>query len=193
MGVYCISCNYKYYDGILYEFWKNTVVPFLGTCRIPYPNLTVYYINTPPYVGLPKPGETKPSGMLIELFEKSLFGCFHTCSSFKSKISLHYVSHMNRTKMKKDFVLPVPLSNKVKPKYEEIELIQSPGSLLIEAPLPKDVILAENEKDIINEIIATLPLVALYFIVNTLFGILFWFIVSTFICFHMKLFTYSLI
>ena len=77
-----------------------------------------------------------------------------------------------------DIVVPVPISNKYNPYYEEIKMTESPGSVLIMVPTGEEELVMNSEEDILKGIFETLPIVGLYFLINALFGAIFWYIVS---------------
>ena len=105
------------------------------------------------------------------------------CHSFPHNVTLIYKKYpalSNGTISPKnlDIVVPVSKSNKYNPYYEEIKMTESPGSVLIKVPSGKEELIMTSEEDMLKGIFETLPIVGLYFLINALFGAIFWYMVS---------------
>ena len=175
--------------------WSILVVEFLtnesyvncifliDTCHVEKPNLTVHYKHFPPYVEDPKPGKERPGGILIDLLEEAILHCAYICHSFPHNVILVYEKYptlTNATVSPKnlDIIVPVPMSNKYNPYHEEVKMAKSPGSVLIMVPTGEEELVMTSEEDILKGIFETLPIVGVYFLINALFGAIFWYIVS---------------
>ena len=164
------------------ESYVNCIF-LIDTCHVEKPNLTVHYKHFPPYVEDPKPGEERPGGILIDLLEEAILHCAYICHSFPHNVTLVYEKYptlTNATVSPKnlDIIVPVPMSNKYNPYYEEVKMTKSPGSVLIMVPTGEEELVMTSEEDILKGIFETLPIVGVYFLINALFGAIFWYIVS---------------
>lgn len=107
------------------------------------------------------------------------------CHSFSHNVTLVYKKYptlVNGTVPPKDLdiVFPVPITKKYNPYYEEIKMTTSPGSVLMVVSANKEEQIRASEKAMLRGIFETLPIVGLYFLINSLFGSIFWYIVSLF-------------
>lgn len=164
------------------ESYVNCIF-LIDTCHVEKPNLTVHYKHFPPYVEDPKPGKERPGGILIDLLEEAILHCTYICHSFPHNVTLVYEKYptlTNATVSPKnlDIIVPVPMSNKYNPYYEEVKMTKSPGSVLIMVPTGEEELVMTSEEDILKGIFETLPIVGVYFLINALFGAIFWYIVS---------------
>ena len=164
------------------ESYVNCIF-LIDTCHVEKPNLTVHYKHFPPYVEDPKPGKERPGGILIDLLEEAILHCAYVCHSFPHNVTLVYEKYptlTNATVSPKnlDIIVPVPMSNKYNPYYEEVKMTKSPGSVLIMVPTGEEELVMTSEEDILKGIFETLPIVGVYFLINALFGAIFWYIVS---------------
>ena len=160
----------------------------LDTCHVEKPILTVSYKHFPSYVEDPSPGEDRPGGILIDILEKAILKCAYMCYSFSHNVTVVYKNYptlVNRTVPSKDLdiVLPVPIANKYDPYYDEYKMTTSPGSALMVISADEEEQIRTSEKAMLRGIFETLPIVGLYFLINALFGSIFWYIVSPFFVF----------
>ena len=105
------------------------------------------------------------------------------CHSFPHNVTLVYKKYptlVNGTVPPKDvdIVFPEPIVNKYNPNYEEIKMVTSPGSVLMVVSADEEEQIKTSEKAMLRGIFETLPIVGLYFLINALFGSIFWYIVS---------------
>ena len=127
--------------------------------------------------------EERPGRILIDLLEEAILHCAYMCHSFPHNVTLIYKKYPTLSKVTispkcLDIVVPVTISNKYNPYYEEIKMTESPGSVLIKVPTGKEKQIMTSEEDMLKGIFETLPIVGLYFLINALCGASFWYMVS---------------
>ena len=57
-------------------------------------------------------------------------------------------------------------------------MTESTGSVLTKVPTGKEEQIMTSEEDMMKGVFETLPIVGLYFLINALFGAIFWYMVS---------------
>ena len=117
------------------------------------------------------------------MFEEAILHCAYICYSFPHNVTLVYkkyptLANATISPENLDIVIPDPMSNRYNPYYEEIKMTESPGSVLIKVPEGEEELVMTSEEDMLKGIFETLPIVGLYFLINALFGAIFWYIVS---------------
>lgn len=155
----------------------------LETCHVPQAELVLNYMIYPPYVDYPKGNSLRPEGILIDLTEKMLLTCARTCISFHQSVYISY----NRVDLDsfsdiKNFTingtgLQVPRmdTGKFTPDYSLVKTTTSPGFILLEVPDSPAQAATKVEDGLLDGVFSTLPICALYFVINWLFGAMFWF------------------
>ncbi|XP_057313545.1 uncharacterized protein LOC130654910 [Hydractinia symbiolongicarpus] len=155
----------------------------LETCHVPQAKLILNYMIYPPYVDYPKGNSLRPEGILMDLTEQMLLTCAHTCISFNESVYISY----NRVDLDsfsdiKNFTingtgLQVPRmdTGKFTPDYSLVTTTTSPGFILLETPDSPVQAATKVEDGLLDGVFSTLPICALYFVINWLFGAMFWF------------------
>ncbi|XP_057312707.1 uncharacterized protein LOC130654183 [Hydractinia symbiolongicarpus] len=155
----------------------------LETCHVPQAKLILNYMVYPPYVDYPKGNNLRPEGIVMDLTEQMLLTCAHNCTSFNQSVYISY----NRVDLDsfsdiKNFTvngtaLQVPRldTGKFTPHYSLVVTTTSPGFIILEVPDSPAQASAKVEDGLLDGIFSTLPICALYFILNWFFGAMFWF------------------
>ena len=151
---------------------------------MPGPQIFINYVIYPPYVAPPTDySDGKPTGILVSLSEASIKHCLGKCDTVIPNITYRPINlnfnkwhHFNHTTS--EFFIPMVKKSQYSDRGSNIPLTVSPGSVLIEVPEKEEVVINNREMKVMKQLLATAPMIALFFLMNWLAGSLFWYSVS---------------
>ena len=148
---------------------------------MPGPQILINYVIYPPYVAPPTDySDGKPTGILVSLSEASIKHCLGKCDTVIPNITYRPINlnfnkwhHFNHTTS--EFFIPMVKKSQYSDHGSNIPLTVSPGSVLIEVPEKEEVVINNREMKVLKQLLATAPMIALFFLMNWLAGSLFWY------------------